>query len=94
MFLSQSYFDIPPIIRKNSDILVVLKLGGLREVKMILSDFGLGVSKEQLVNMYDYSTEQKLSPFVIRKENTMDKRFSKGLLEYLNPSQFGEADRA
>jgi len=94
IFLSQSYYDIPKVIRKNSDILVILKLGGLREIKMILADYGLGVSKDQLLGMYEFATDQKLSPLIIRKENPPDTRFSKGFLQYLNPAAFGAPDKA
>ena len=51
-FLSQSFFKIPPIIRSNCSYMVILKLGGNREVNMILSTFGLGVTKEQLISIY------------------------------------------
>jgi len=94
IYLSQSFFDIPPIIRKNCNYMVFLKIGGLREVKTILRDFALNCSKEQLVAMYNHATEHKLSPLVIDiEEKDRTKKFRKGFDEYLNPLDYG-ADEA
>ena len=89
IYLSQSYFDIPKMIRKNCSYMIFLKIGGLREIKTILRDFSLNCSSDQLVNMYNYATEQKMSPFIINIEESDDnKKFRKGFLEYLVPSMF------
>ena len=83
IFISQSYFKIPKIIRNNCSYMVLLKLSGNREVNMILSEFGLGITKDQLVSLYEYATAEKFSPLVIDLEADKDKRFRKGLLEIL-----------
>jgi hypothetical protein len=84
IFLSQSYFRIPKIIRNNCSYMILLKLSGNREVNLILSEFGLGVSKEELLRLYDYATNEKFSPLVIDMEESPDKRFRKGLTEILD----------
>ena len=92
-YLSQSYFDIPPLIRKNCSVLVLLKIGGLREVKDILRQFSLGVSKEQLLNMYKYATDEKLSClFIDIEEKEVDEKYRKGIFEFLEPAMFGEEE--
>jgi len=89
-YLSQSYFDIPSLIRKNCSYLVFLKIGGLREIKDILRNFGLGLSKEQLMGMYDYATAEKMSClFIDLEEKDMQKKFRKGIHEFLDPEIFG-----
>ena len=88
VYLSQAYHSIPIFIRKNSQYVVILKLGGQREVNRILSDFGLGVSKEQMLGMYEFATSQKFSPLLIDTEAEKDKKFRKGFLEVLDPSAF------
>jgi hypothetical protein len=90
VYLSQSYFDIPSLIRKNCSYMVFLKIGGLREVKDILRNFGLGVSKEQLMNMYDYATDEKFGCLILDLEAKRDEKFRKNFLEILDPSMFGE----
>lgn len=84
IFISQSYFKIPKIIRNNCSYMVLLKLSGDREVKLILSEFGLGVTKEQLLELYKYATGEKFSPLIIDMEEEQEKRFRKGLTEIIN----------
>lgn len=91
-YLSQSYFDIPTIIRKNCSYMVFLKIGGLREIKTILRDFSLGCSKEQLINIYEYATKEKLSPLILDMEAPKEERFRKGFLEILDANQFGQPE--
>jgi hypothetical protein len=83
IFISQSYFKIPKIIRNNCSYMVLLKLSGNREVNMILSEFGLGVSKEELLQLYEYATKEKFSPLLIDMEEDKFKRFRKGLVEII-----------
>ena len=88
IFISQSYFKIPKIIRNNCSNMILLKLSGNREVNMILSEFGLGVSKEQLMNMYEYATREKFSPLIIDLEKDPSDRFRKGFTEILDKDMF------
>jgi hypothetical protein len=88
IFLSQSYFKIPKIIRNNCSYMVLLKLSGNREMNIIMSEFGLGVSKEQLLKIYEYATAEKFSPLIIDMEEDKEKRFRKGLLEILDINQY------
>jgi hypothetical protein len=88
IYLSQSYYRIPKVIRNNCSYMVILKLSGNREVNMILSEFGLGVSREQLLGMYEYATKEKFSPLLIDLEEEPVKRFRKGFTQILDPSGF------
>jgi hypothetical protein len=84
IFISQSYYRIPKIIRNNCSYMVLLKLSGDREVNMILKEFGLGVSKEELIALYEYATKQKFSPLLIDMESSVEKRFRRGFLDILD----------
>jgi len=66
----------------------ILKLNGDRECKMILSDFGLGITKDQLLHIYQYATKEKFSPLLIDLEEEPTKRFRKGFDEVLDPNMF------
>ena len=83
IYLSQSYFQIPKIIRSNCTYLILLKLSGDREIKLILSESGLGVSKEVLFKLYKEATNEKFSPFIIDFQADASKRYRKGFLEIL-----------
>lgn len=88
LYLSQSYFRIPKVIRTNCNYLILLKLSGDRELNLILSEGGLGLSKEKLLNMYKYATAEKFSPLFIDYDENPENRYRKGLLEILDPSKF------
>ena len=64
--------------------MVLLKLSGNREVNLILSEFGLGISKEDLISLYEYATQEKFSPLLIDMEESADKRFRKGLIDIID----------
>lgn len=83
IYISQSYFRIPKIIRQNLSYLILLKLSGERELKLILSEGGLGLDRDQLLGLYNYATAEKFSPLVIDYEAPIDKRYRKGFTEYL-----------
>ena len=84
IFISQSFFKIPKIIRNNCSYMVLLKLSGNREVNLILSEFGLGITKDQLLELYQYATNQKFSPLLIDMEESPENRFRKGLTEIIS----------
>jgi len=84
IFISQSFFKIPKIIRNNCSYMVLLKLSGNREVNIILSEFGLGITKDELLELYTYATQEKFSPLIIDMEEDVDNRFRKGLLEIIS----------
>jgi len=88
-YLAQSYFVIPKVVRNNCNYLVLLKLSGDRELGMILKENSLGIDKNTMLNMYKYSTRERFSPFIIDIESPYDnKKYRKGLLEYLDPNDF------
>jgi len=70
--------------------MVLLKLSGNREVNVILSEFGLGVTKDQLLEIYKYATVEKMSPLLIDMEASPENRFRKGLTEVIDYSNMRE----
>jgi DNA helicase HerA-like ATPase len=90
IFISQSYHAIPTMIRKNSNYMIILRLGGgKREINMVLSEFGMGMTKEQLMSMYEYATDTKFVPLIVHMdEPDRNKKFFKSFREQLNPSDY------
>jgi len=84
IFLSQSFFRIPKVIRNNCSYMVLLKLSGNREVNIILTEFGLGITKEQLLKIYEFATRAKLQPLIIDMEAQPADRFRKGFNEIID----------
>jgi hypothetical protein len=87
IYISQSYFRIPKIIRQNLSYLVLLKLSGERELKLILSEGGLGLDRDQLLALYNYATAEKFSVLLIDYEAPIEKRYRKNFLEFLSVRQ-------
>ena len=87
-YLSQSWFKIPKTIRSNSNLIILLKLSGNREINMILGEFGLGVTREQLLAMYQDATSEKMQPLIVDMLKEPKYRFRKGFLEYLDPDDY------
>jgi len=70
--------------------MIILRLGsGKRELSLVLSEFGMGMTKEQLMAMYEYATDTKFVPLIIHMdEPNRDKKFFKGFRESLKPSEY------
>jgi len=64
-------------------------MSGDRDVSMILREAGLGLSKQQLMGIYDYATDTKFSPLIINmEESDKSKKFRKGLCDFVNPDDY------
>lgn len=89
-YLSQSYYDIPKIIRSQSNYCVLIKISSNRDLKMILSEYSLNCTKEQLQKMYSYCTETFPNVFIIdlQSPQNQNKTYRKNFLEFLNPQDF------
>lgn len=80
-YLSQSFYKIPKTIRSNCNYFVLLKLSGKRDLNLILSEFELGVTKDELMEMYDHATKEKFSFLLVDVEADKEKKFRKNFLE-------------
>jgi hypothetical protein len=84
IYLSQSYYQIPKMIRLNSNYLVILKLGQKRNLNMIMSELSLGVTKDQLIKIYNYATKDKFSVLMIDlDEPNVNNKFRKNFLDII-----------
>jgi len=80
-YLSQSFYKIPKTIRSNCNYFVLLKLSGKRDLNLILSEFELGVTKDELMEMYNDATKEKFNFILIDVEASKEKKFRKNFLE-------------
>ncbi len=74
---------IPPVIRGNCSYIVILKLSQNRDTRMILSEMGLGIDKQELLSIYEYATSVKFSPLIIDLAAPKESRFRKGFDEII-----------
>ena len=89
IYLAQNFFQVPKVIRLNCMYFVILKLSCDRDMRLILKEMSLGLTAEQLLKLYAFATDTKFVPLLVdMEESQMDKKFRKGLLEYLNPADY------
>lgn len=90
VFLSQSYYDIPKFIRKNSSYLVILNLGGSkREQTAILNEWSTDLDKDELKAVYNDAVSTHMRPLIIKGGKVeRNKKYRKGFLDYYNLDTF------
>ena len=90
VFLSQSYYDIPTFIRKNSSYLVILNLGGSkREQTAILNEWGTDLDKDELTAIYADATQEHMRPLIITGGKTKrNEKYRKGWKDFYNLDVF------
>lgn len=87
MYLSQSYFKVPKIIRIQCNYMFLKKLSSMRDLRLILSEFSLldaSSAKEALsllTDMYKYATDNFTSFLMIDIDKS---EFRKNFLERLS----------
>ena len=76
-YLSQSFFAIPTLIRRQFNYVVILKLSGKRDLNLILSNYSLGIEVDKIMKLYKDATKNKFNFLKIDIENRDDnKKFS------------------
>ena len=87
MYLSQSYFGVPKVIRVNLNYLILKKLSSLRDLNLIMSEYNLGLSRDKMMEVYKYCTNEKTNFLMCDLDNVMEKRFRHNLLEVIDTSK-------
>jgi hypothetical protein len=90
MFLSQSYVDIPKMIRKNSTYLVLFDLGGSkREQDYVMREWSGELDKDELRAIYEDAVKEKLSPLIIKGGKVKkNEKYRKGFVGFYNLDEF------
>jgi hypothetical protein len=83
IYLGQRFTQVPLVVRAQADIVILLKVASVLEVKRICSNFSLGISVDELVRLYRDATSERMH-FLKMDCTTGDqsKRFSKDWLDY------------
>jgi hypothetical protein len=85
IYLTQSYFQVPKIIRSQCNYFFILKISGVRDLRMILSEYSLSSDVKRLQDMYKYCCDNSsITNFMtIDLQTSADKTFRKNFTEYL-----------
>jgi ABC-type dipeptide/oligopeptide/nickel transport system ATPase component len=77
IYISQSYFAIPKLIRNNINYIIIKQVSSQRNLKLISNEYSLDLDKNKLKKLYEYCTNEK-SSFLLIDINTKDIRYRKG----------------
>jgi len=65
VYLSQSYFAVPKMIRMNLNYLIIKRLNTLQHLFRMMREYSLGVSKDVLVDLYQHSIQDNKQDFLL-----------------------------
>lgn len=77
IYISQSYYRVPRIIRQNLNYLIIKQLSSLKDLHRIMAEYSLGVDKEELDAMYKDATKDKRDFLMVDMDGEMKDRFRK-----------------
>jgi hypothetical protein len=81
IYISQSYYAVPKMIRQNLTYLVIKRLNTLGDLFRIMREYSLGVEKNELKKIYDASTTNKQDFLLVDLEEAPEDRFRKNFNE-------------
>lgn len=84
IYLTQSYFAVPKVIRLQCNYIILKKLSSIRDLNMIMSDFNLGISREKLLNIYNTATKNKKDFLLIDIDASPEERYRLNFLSIFN----------
>ena len=87
IYISQSYYAVPRLIRQNLTYLVVKRLNTLRDLFRIMGEYSLGVEKDELKKIYDKATDTKQNFLLVDLEEAPENRFRKNFNEIFEISK-------
>jgi hypothetical protein len=74
IFISQSYFDTPKMLRKNSEYVLMKEMGNPQDIKRIAREYALGVKPEQIVELYERTLGGDFTNFFMVDRFNPDRR--------------------
>lgn len=81
VYISQSYYQVPKLIRDNINYLFLKQVSSMKNLTMICRECSLGIEKKQLKNIYEDATKTKQDFLLIDLEGDKEKRFRKNFNE-------------
>ena len=85
IYITQSYFDTPLFLRKQLHYLFVLKISGIKELRLILSNYRLGVDIDKLEQIYKNAVSKPMNFLKIDvRTSDANKKFSNNFNDLIN----------
>jgi hypothetical protein len=77
IYIAQSYYRVPIIIRQNLNYLVIKQLSGLKDLYGIMREYTLGIDKKVLKKIYEETTANKQDFLLVDLDAPPKDRFRK-----------------
>lgn len=84
VYITQSYYETPSTIRKNLTHIFLKKLSNNRDLANVLREYNLGLSKDELFNLYNTATADEESFLMIDLSAPANKKFRKNYLDIVD----------
>lgn len=65
MYLSQSYFKVPKIIRLQCNYIILKKISNMRDLRLLASDYDTGKTRQQLEQAYNECMKGDITSFLM-----------------------------
>jgi hypothetical protein len=90
LYLTQSYYKVPKIVRLQCQYIFIIKTSGLKDLRLLLSEYSLTATTDQLQNMYNHCCNSgAFGNFLLIDLNaSQSKSFRLNWLEILDPKDF------
>lgn len=75
IFISQSYFDTPKIIRKNSDYIFMKSVGNPKDLTRIAAEYAMGATAKEIKAKYEKIDTKKITEFFLIDRNNKDPQY-------------------
>jgi hypothetical protein len=72
VYLSQSYFQIPKVIRENSSIIILKSIVSIPEVKRIMKEYSLSEDPKKIIKVYDKIQSTDKMNFMMIDKSAID----------------------
>ena len=87
LYVSQSYYDIPGMIRKNANYIFIKKINTTSDLNRIVAEYQLSVSKKEILEYYKQALATKTKWLLVDlKTNEDDLKFRIGFKGIQQPS--------
>jgi hypothetical protein len=79
IYLTQSWYKVPKIIRLQANYVILRKIQSTRDLNMLLKDTSLGMSSEELIQLYEHCVGNSITDFLFIDLENAEKPFRKNL---------------
>jgi hypothetical protein len=93
-YLSQNFFGIPVLIRRQFNYVIILKLSGAKDMKAIIQNYSLGLDADDIVKLYKLATKEQFNFLKISvNERDDNKMYSHNFTDFYNVKNYSDDDK-